>query len=257
MFYDIFFGSIIPLIGTTIGAGFVFFARKNSNLSFVYLNGASAGIMLSASIWSLLLPSLENAENMGKWAILPCVIGFSLGMGFMLLLQKLTLNIEVFALNNDKEKIKRKNLLSFLAVTVHNFPEGMAVGAIFSSAILEKGEIPFSAMALPIGIALQNIPEGAIISLPWYYNGMSKGKAFSLGILSGIVEPVAAIITIILSSCLVSALPYFLSFAAGAMVFVVLTELVCDGEKESDIYRYILSFTLGFCAMMSLDVLLS
>lgn len=246
--------AMIPFWGTVLGSGFVFFAKKGkTDFNSQVLNGISAGVMLGACVWSLLVPSVEKSKALGVWSFLPCVLGFSFGMLFMLVLERLTFSLQ----QNSISKENRKNLMSFLAVTVHNFPEGMAVGAIVCSYLYKQGVIPMSAYALPFGIALQNIPEGAIISLPLHYSGKSKKRAFFGGVISGVVEPVGAFLTVLLSVVFVSLLPFSLSFAAGAMVFVVVTQLALDFYEENCPYKYIISFTLGFSVMTTLDVILS
>lgn len=244
-------GILIPFIGTSFGSGFVFFMKKNMNEKFQkLLIGFAAGVMIAASVWSLILPSVEMAENQNIISWIPATIGLILGIIFLLVINKFAKNIE------KKNNEKKLNMLLF-SVTLHNIPEGMAVGVCFAGFLSGNVGITFiSAMALSIGIAIQNIPEGAIISMPLKIEGVSKPKAFIYGILSGIVEPIAAVITILLINIVVPLLPYLLSFAAGAMIYVVVEELIPEihfGHKSS---LGVIGVTLGFTIMMILDIAL-
>lgn len=244
-------GILIPFIGTSFGSGFVFFIKKNMNEKFQkLLIGFAAGVMIAASVWSLILPSIEMAENQNIISWIPATIGLILGIIFLLVINKFAKNIE------KKNNEKKLNMLLF-SVTLHNIPEGMAVGVCFAGFLSGNvGITLISAMALSIGIAIQNIPEGAIISMPLKIEGVSKPKAFIYGILSGIVEPIAAVITILLINIVVPLLPYLLAFAAGAMIYVVVEELIPEihfGHKSS---LGIIGVTLGFAIMMILDIAL-
>ena len=244
-------GILIPFIGTSFGSGFVFFMKKNMNEKFQkLLIGFAAGVMIAASVWSLIIPSIEMAENQNIISWIPATIGLILGIIFLLVINKFAKNIE------KKNNEKKLNMLLF-SVTLHNIPEGMAVGVCFAGFLSGNVGITFiSAMALSIGIAIQNIPEGAIISMPLKIEGVSKPKAFIYGILSGIVEPIAAVITILLINIVVPLLPYLLSFAAGAMIYVVVEELIPEihfGHKSS---LGVIGVTLGFTIMMILDIAL-
>ena len=244
-------GILIPFIGTSFGSGFVFFMKKNMNEKFPkLLIGFAAGVMIAASVWSLILPSIEMAENQNIISWIPATIGLILGIIFLLVINKFAKNIE------KKNNEKKLNMLLF-SVTLHNIPEGMAVGVCFAGFLSGNvGITLISAMALSIGIAIQNIPEGAIISMPLKIEGVSKPKAFIYGILSGIVEPIAAVITILLINIVVPLLPYLLAFAAGAMIYVVVEELIPEihfGHKSS---LGIIGVTLGFAIMMILDIAL-
>lgn len=244
-------GILIPFIGTSFGSGFVFFMKKNMNEKFQkLLIGFAAGVMIAASVWSLILPSIEMAENQNIISWIPATIGLILGIIFLLVINKFAKNIE------KKNNEKKLNMLLF-SVTLHNIPEGMAVGVCFAGFLSGNvGITLISAMALSIGIAIQNIPEGAIISMPLKIEGVSKPKAFIYGILSGIVEPIAAVITILLINIIVPLLPYLLAFAAGAMIYVVVEELIPEihfGHKSS---LGIIGVTLGFAIMMILDIAL-
>ena len=244
-------GILIPFIGTSFGSGFVLFMKKNMNEKFQkLLIGFAAGVMIAASVWSLILPSIEMAENQNIISWIPATIGLILGIIFLLVINKFAKNIE------KKNNEKKLNMLLF-SVTLHNIPEGMAVGVCFAGFLSGNvGITLISAMALSIGIAIQNIPEGAIISMPLKIEGVSKPKAFIYGILSGIVEPIAAVITILLINIVVPLLPYLLAFAAGAMIYVVVEELIPEihfGHKSS---LGIIGVTLGFAIMMILDIAL-
>ena len=252
-------GLLIPFLGTTLGAACVFFMKKEMNdIVQRALTGFAAGVMVAASIWSLLIPAIEQSEGMGKFAFVPAVIGFWLGVLFLLMLDHVIphLHRNSQEAEGPKSKLQRTTML-VLAVTLHNIPEGMAVGVVFAGYLTGNAQITAAgAMALAIGIAIQNFPEGAIISMPLGSEGMNKGKAFLGGMLSGIVEPIGAVLTILAASLIVPALPYFLSYAAGAMLYVVVEELIpemSEGE-HSDIGT--IFFAVGFSVMMVLDVAL-
>ncbi len=222
------------------------------------LSGFAAGVMVAASIWSLLIPALEQAENMGKWSFVPAAVGFWLGILFLLLLDHLIPHLHRNAQQPEgpHTKLHRTTML-VLAVTLHNIPEGMAVGVVFAGYLSDNVGISLAAaLALSIGIAIQNFPEGAIISMPLRSEGMGKGKSFVYGVLSGVVEPIGALLTILAADLIIPALPYFLSFAAGAMIYVVVEELIPEMSqgKHSDIGTVF--FAVGFTVMMILDVAL-
>ena len=249
----------IPFIGTTLGAAMVFFMKEKiaPKLEKALL-GFASGVMIAASVWSLLIPSIDMMEAQGGIAWVPAVVGFLLGIAFLLLLDTLIPHLH---LNSDKPegvhtKIS-KTLMMLFAITLHNIPEGMAVGVTIAGALAGNAGITITgAFALSLGIAIQNFPEGAIISMPLRSEGMNKGKAFLGGMLSGIVEPIGAVLTILAASLIVPALPYFLSYAAGAMLYVVVEELIpemSEGE-HSDIGT--IFFAVGFSVMMVLDVAL-
>lgn len=252
-------GLLIPFLGTTLGAAMVLVMKKEMGKSLQkLLLGFASGVMLAASVWSLLIPSLEQAAEEGNIAWIPASVGFLLGIGFLLLLDTL-----IPHLHKDAEKAEglpskaSKNTMLLLAVTLHNIPEGMAVGVIFAGFLVGSGNISFStALALSIGIAIQNFPEGAIVSMPFRSGGLSRGKSFLYGTLSGAVEPVAALITILLTGILVPVLPYLLSFAAGAMVYVVVEELIPELQEGGHSNIGIIGVALGFVLMMILDVAL-
>lgn len=254
---EVFKGVMIPFIGTTLGSACVLFLKKNLHyITQRALTGFAAGVMVAASIWSLLLPAIEESQSMGKFSFVPASCGFLLGIFFLLALDKIIPHLHM---NSAKPEGKKSNLkkttMLVLAVTLHNIPEGMAVGVVYAG--IQSTDITLmSAVALSIGIAIQNFPEGAIISMPLKSEGMSKRKAFLYGTLSGIVEPISAIITIALASFILPVLPYLLSFAAGAMIYVVVEELIPEmsGEPHSNIGTVL--FSSGFVLMMILDVAL-
>ncbi|MGN0144242.1 MAG: ZIP family metal transporter [Clostridium sp.] len=258
---DILIGVLIPFAGTTIGSAFVYVMKKEMNkLLNKALLGFASGVMIAASVWSLIIPALDMSENMGKLSFIPATVGISVGILVLLLLDKLVPHLH---LDSDKpEGIKansvKKTTMLILAVVIHNIPEGMAVGIVFAGC-LNQGELITlaGAFALSIGIAIQNIPEGAIISMPLKSQGLSKNRSFVYGSLSGIVEPIGAVLTIMFSSVIIPLMPYLLAFAAGAMIYVVVEELIpeaSDGE-HSDVGT--IGFALGFIIMMILDVALS
>ena len=250
---------LLPFIGTLLGAAMVFLPNRlisSSPIAHKTLLGFASGVMVAASIWSLILPSMEMSVAAGRSEWIPASVGFVLGILFLLLLDTLIPHLHIGANKPEglspKKQWKRTTMLS-VAVTLHNIPEGMAVGVILASAA-DGAAIPMSAAwALAIGIALQNLPEGAILSLPLHAEGMSKKKAFSVGALSGVVEPIASILTIVLISFISPALPYLLAFAAGAMMYVVVEELIPEAQTEPHSNIPTLGFTAGFVLMMILD----
>ena len=245
------YGILIPFLGTSLGSFFVFFLKKNMNEKIQKLIiGFAGGVMISASIWSLILPSVEMAKNQGKISWLPATIGLILGIIFLISVNKIAKKIE------EKNYGKKLNMLIF-SVTLHNIPEGMAVGVCFAGFLAGNTGIGLmEAMLLAIGISIQNIPEGAIISIPLKMEGISKKKAFLYGVLSGAVEPIASVITILLINIIVPLLPYLLSFAAGAMIYVVIEELVPEMHIGKKSQLGIIGITIGFIIMMILDIAL-
>lgn len=252
-------GILIPFIGTTMGAACVLFAKKEMKAGLQRaLTGFAAGVMVAASVWSLILPAIEQAEAMGKWSFVPAVVGVWAGILFLFLLDNI-----VPHLHSDADKAEgpesglKKTTMLVLAVTLHNIPEGMAVGAVYAGYISgDAGITMMSALVLALGIAIQNFPEGAIISMPLRSRGVTRRKAFGYGVISGAVEPIGALLTILAAGFIVPLLPYLLSFAAGAMIYVVVEELIpemAEGKgRESDIGT--LFFAAGFTVMMTLDV---
>ena len=256
---EIFYGIAIPFLGTALGAACVFFMKKAlSDRVQRALTGFAAGVMVAASIWSLLSPAMEQSAALGRLAFLPAVIGFWLGVGFLLLLDVLVPHLHQGADTPEgpKSGFSRTTML-VLAVTLHNIPEGMAVGVVYAGYLTGSAQITaMGALALSLGIAIQNFPEGAIISMPLKAEGMSKGKAFLMGTLSGAVEPLGALFTILAAGLVVPALPYLLSFAAGAMLYVVIEELIPEMSQGQHSNVGTICFALGFTLMMALDVAL-
>ncbi|NTV79761.1 MAG: ZIP family metal transporter [Clostridiales bacterium] len=256
---NILLGILIPFIGTTLGAGCVFFLKEKIKPGVQKaLLGFAAGVMVAASVWSLLIPAINLSEDMGKLSFIPAAVGFAIGIGFLLLMDRLVPHLHI---DTDKpEGVKttlKKNTMLVLAVTLHNIPEGMAVGVTFAGLAVGNPEITVAgAFALAIGIAIQNFPEGAVISLPLKGEGISKKRAFLYGMLSGVVEPVGAGITILLTSFVVPILPYLLSFAAGAMIYVVIEELIPEASEGEHSNIGTIGFAVGFLIMMMLDVAL-
>lgn len=244
-------GILIPFLGTSLGSGFVFFMKKEINKKIQkFIVGFAAGVMIAASIWSLILPSIEMAEKQGTISWLPAVIGILSGVIFLIVINRIAEAYE------RKKNGKKFNMLLF-SVTLHNIPEGMAVGVCFAGFLSgNAGILLLEAIVLSIGIAIQNIPEGAIISMPLKMQEMNKIKAFAYGVLSGIVEPIAAIITIALTNLVVPVLPYLLSFAAGAMIYVVIEELIPEMHEGKKSTLGAIGVTIGFIIMMVLDVVL-
>lgn len=250
---------LIPFLGTTLGSATVFLMGNKINKKIEkFLLGFASGVMIAASIWSLLIPSIDMALEQNKIVWLPAAVGFLLGILFLLILDSLIPHLHL----NDKKpeglksKLKKTTMMVF-AVTLHNIPEGMAVGVTMAGAIIgNMGITVAGAIALSIGIAIQNFPEGAIISMPLKNEGVPKPKAFLYGVLSGIVEPVAAIITILLTSAIVPMLSYFLSFAAGAMIYVVVEELIPESQAGEHSNIGTIGVAIGFVIMMILDVAL-
>ncbi len=252
-------GILIPFLGTTFGAACVFFMKKSlGDLMQRSLAGFAAGVMVAASIWSLLIPAIEQSENMGKFSFLPAFIGFWGGILFLLALDHLIPHLHVGSNQAEGPKTRLgRTTMMVLAVTLHNIPEGMAVGVMYAGFLAGNMQITAtSAFALSLGIAIQNFPEGAIISMPLRAEGESKGKAFLSGVLSGMVEPIGAVLTIIAAQFIIPALPYLLSFAAGAMLYVVVEELIPEMSQGKHSNLGTVFFAVGFSVMMTLDVAL-
>lgn len=249
----------LPFLGTVLGAGGVFFMKGSMNRSLQRsLAGFAGGVMVAASIWSLIIPAMDQSAHMGKLAFLPAFIGVWGGFLFLMLLDKLIPHLHV---NSECPEGTACNLgkstMMVLAVALHNLPEGMAVGVVIAGWLTGNESISFAAaLALSLGIALQNLPEGAIISMPLKSGGMGKGKAFGYGVMSGVIEPIGAIVTILLADFIVPALPYLLSFSAGAMLYVVVEELIPDMAEGEHSHLGVIFFAVGFTLMMVLDVAL-
>ena len=256
---NIIVGLMLPFLGTALGAGMVFLLKDKMDKKLQkLLLGFASGVMIAASVWSLIIPSINMAEEQKVIAWIPASIGFLLGMLFLLVLDSVIphMHLDKEKPEGVKSKLKKTTML-VLAVTLHNIPEGMAVGVVFAGALAGNVGISLAgAFALCIGIAIQNFPEGAIISMPLKTEGVSKTKAFMYGALSGIVEPIAAIITILLANAITPVLPYFLSFAAGAMLYVVVEELIPESQMGEHSNIGTIGVAIGFVIMMILDVAL-
>ena len=256
---NIFLGILTPFVGTTLGAASVFFMKNALGKSMQRaLAGFAAGVMVAASIWSLLIPAIEQAENMGTLSFVPAVVGFWIGILFLLTLDQLIPHLHIGSdqAEGPKSRLGRTTMM-VLAVTLHNIPEGMAVGVMYAGFLAGNAQITAtSALALSLGIAIQNFPEGAIISMPLRAEGESEEKAFLGGVLSGVVEPIGAVLTMIAAQQITLALPYLLSFAAGAMLYVVVEELIPEMSQGQHSNIGTIFFAVGFSLMMILDVAL-
>ncbi|RXZ53425.1 ZIP family metal transporter [Senegalimassilia faecalis] len=253
------YGVLIPFLGTSLGAACVFFMRRQfSDAVQRVLIGFAAGVMVAASVWSLLIPAIEQVAWMGKLAFLPAFVGFWIGILFLLGLDHLIPHLHARSNQTEGPKSRlQKTTMMVLAVTLHNIPEGMAVGVVYAGLLSGTAQITAAgALALSLGIAIQNLPEGAIISMPLRAEGESKGRAFLSGVLSGVVEPIGAVLTILGASLIVPALPYLLSFAAGAMLYVVVEELIPEMSQGKHSNLGTLAFAAGFSIMMALDMAL-
>lgn len=252
-------GLLLPFVGTTLGAACVFFMKGQMKpLVQKMLLGFASGVMVAASVWSLLIPAMDMSEEMGKYAFIPAAAGFLLGILFLLGMDRAVPHLHMGAECSEGPKCSlKKTTMLVLAVTLHNIPEGMAVGVVFAGMLSQNTEITVAgAFALSVGIAIQNFPEGAIISMPLKSEGTGKVKAFLYGMLSGAVEPVAAVITILLAGFITPVLPYLLSFAAGAMLYVVVEELIPEASEGEHSNIGTIGFAAGFVLMMILDVAL-
>ena len=255
---SVWIGILIPFLGTMLGSACVFFMRqKMDGRVQKILLGFASGVMIAASVWSLLIPAIDMSENLGKLSFMPAAVGFLLGIFFLLFLDRTIPHMHLdHQVEGRKSHLQRTTML-ILAVTMHNFPEGMAVGVVFAGALMGNTDVSLAgAVALSLGIAIQNFPEGAIISMPLKSEGVSKTKAFMYGTLSGIVEPIGALLTLLLSQFMIPLLPYLLSFAAGAMAYVVVEELIPEGSQGDHTNIATIGFAIGFVLMMILDVAL-
>lgn len=256
---ELFYGISIPFLGTVLGAACVFFMKKSlGDLVQRALTGFASGVMVAASIWSLLIPAMEQSSQMGKLAFVPAVVGFWIGILFLLLLDRVIPHLHRNSEQAEcpKSQLQRTTMM-LLAVTLHNIPEGMAVGVVYAG--YRSGSVPITAagaLALSLGIAIQNFPEGAIVSMPLRAEGMKKGRAFLGGVLSGVVEPIGAVLTILAAQFVIPILPYLLSFAAGAMLYVVVEELIPEMSEGKHSNIGTIFFAVGFSMMMILDVAL-
>ena len=256
---EAFYGILIPFLGTSLGAACVFFLRKTlSDAVQRALTGFAAGVMVAASVWSLLIPAIAQSAALGRWSFLPAALGFWVGILFLLALDHIIphLHAKSGQAEGPKSRLQRTTMM-VLAVTLHNIPEGMAVGVVYAGYLSGQAQITAAgALALSLGIAIQNFPEGAIISLPLRAEGMKKSKAFLDGVLSGVVEPIGAVLTILAAQHVIPALPYLLSFAAGAMLYVVVEELIPEMSQGTHTNVGTIFFAIGFSLMMVLDVAL-
>ena len=252
-------GLLIPLLGTMLGSAFVFFMKDEMPERIQKtLLGFASGVMVAASVWSLLIPAMEMEKSSGAWAVLPAAVGFFLGIGFLLLLDELTPHLHLGSSSPEgpHSRLSRTAMLA-LAVTIHNLPEGMAVGVVFAGAEQGVGGLSLaSAVAVSLGIAIQNVPEGAIISMPMRAEGNSRWRSFLIGSLSGVVEPVGGLAVVLLASLLTPVLPYMLAFAAGAMFYVVVEELIPEASSGKHSNLSTIGFAAGFVLMMVLDVVM-
>lgn len=259
MVMEAFYGILIPFLGTSLGAACVFFLKKTlSDAVQRALTGFAAGVMVAASVWSLLIPAIAQSAALGRWSFLPAALGFWVGILFLLALDHIIphLHAKSGQAEGPKSRLQRTTMM-VLAVTLHNIPEGMAVGVVYAGYLSGQAQITAAgALALSLGIAIQNFPEGAIISMPLHAEGMGKGRAFADGVLSGIVEPIGAVLTVLAARMIVPALPYLLSFAAGAMLYVVVEELIPEMSQGRHSNIGTICFALGFGLMMVLDVAL-
>ncbi len=256
---EVFYGILIPFLGTALGASCVFFMKKSLNDGIQrMLAGFAAGVMVAASIWSLLIPAMNQSQSMGRLSFIPAAAGFWMGILFLLALDHIIPHLHQNSKNAEGPKVRlKRTTMMVLAVTLHNIPEGMAVGVVYAGYLTGSAEITAAgALALSLGIAIQNFPEGAIVSLPLVAEGMKKSKAFAEGILSGIVEVIGAALTILAARYIVPSLPYLLSFAAGAMLYVVVEELIPEMSQGDHSHSGPIFFALGFSLMMILDVAL-
>ena len=256
---QVFWGILIPFLGTSLGAACVFFMRKALSESIQRaLTGFAAGVMVAASVWSLLIPAIEQSSSMGSWSFVPAAAGFWAGVVFLLALDHIIPHLHRNSKQTEgpRSRLGRTTMM-VLAVTLHNIPEGMAVGVVYAGYLSGNAQITAAgALALSLGIAIQNFPEGAIISMPLRAEGEGKGRAFLGGVLSGVVEPLGAVLTILAARHIVPALPYLLSFAAGAMLYVVVEELIPEMSQGKHSNLGTVFFAVGFSVMMILDVAL-
>ena len=252
-------GLLIPFLGTSLGAACVFFMKKQLSMSIQRaLTGFAGGVMVAASVWSLIIPAIDQSSSKGRLAFLPAFIGFWIGILFLLFLDSVIPHLH---LNAERSEGRKKDLarttMMVLAVTLHNIPEGMAIGVVYAGYLNGSSQISASgALALALGIAIQNFPEGAIVSMPLHAEGKSKTSSFLLGVLSGVVEPIGALLTVVIAALVIPLMPYLLSFAAGAMVYVVVEELIPEMSLGEHSHIGVLFFTMGFTLMMALDVAL-
>ena len=257
MYLQILFGILLPLLGTVLGAACVFFMKNDlGNNARRVISGFAAGVMIAASVWSLLIPAMEyeSSQALGRLAFLPAALGLWCGIVFLLISHRLLSTVDESKLLHKAKRSFGDNTMLVLSVTLHNLPEGMAVGVVYAAYLAHpSGEALGGALALSLGIAIQNFPEGAIISMPLRADGRSRTKAFLCGVASGLVEPIGAFLTLLAISVVLPILPYLLGFAAGAMIYAVISELM-PTLSDPDSPIGVLSFSAGFCVMMMLDI---
>ncbi len=258
MYMQIAEGIMIPFLGTSLGAAMVFFLKNHISSGVQKaLTGFAAGVMVAASFWSLLQPALESSADMGTWAFVPAAVGFLIGVGFLLALDTLTPHMHMDKQHEGPRSSLKRTTKLILAVTLHNIPEGMAVGVVYAGFLAgDAGISAAGALALALGIAIQNFPEGAIVSMPLLAEGMPRVRTFWMGVLSGAVEPAADVITLLAAGLVTPVMHYFLSFAAGAMMYVVVEELIPEMSEGKHSNIGTIAFALGFVVMMILDVTL-
>lgn len=259
MITNVIMGVLIPFVGTAAGSSCVFFSKHQLGKTVQRaLLGFAGGVMIAASLWSLIIPAIERSDQMGRLSFIPAAIGFWIGILFLMMIDHIIPRLLVRTDDTQKNDNKlSRTAMMVLAVTLHNIPEGMAVGAVYAGYLANTANITAkTAFALALGIAIQNFPEGAIISMPLHAENKSRARSFADGVLSGIVEPIAALITIFLADLIVPAMPYMLSFAAGAMIYVVVKELVPEIHEDDNSDIGVILFSIGFTIMMSLDVAL-
>ena len=251
-------GILIPFLGTSLGAAMVFFLKKQISSGVQKaLTGFAAGVMVAASFWSLLQPALESSAHLGTFAFMPAAVGFLIGMGFLLALDMVTPHMHMDRQNEGPRSGFRRTTKLILAVTLHNIPEGMGVGVVYAGYLAgDTGITAAGALVLALGIAIQNFPEGAIVSMPLLAEGMPRRKTFWMGVLSGAVEPAAAVVTLLAAGLVTPVMPYFLAFAAGAMMYVVVEELIPEMSEGKHSNIGTIAFSMGFVVMMILDVTL-
>ncbi len=255
---EVVFSVLIPFLGTVLGSAFIFIFKKMNDSVLQGFTGFAAGVMIAASVWSLIIPAIEVSSDKGTFAVIPALIGIWIGFIFFMILDKVIPHLHSGSEECEGPKCNlNKSIMTSLAVGLHNLPEGIAVGVVIASAQVSNSAVTIGvAIVLAIGIAVQNFPEGAIVSVSLNNSGVSKGKAFGIGVLTGAVEPIGALVTILFAKILNPGLPYLLTFAAGAMLFVVVEELIPDMVKEKHSHIGTIFFAIGFSLMMVLDVLL-
>ena len=255
MNFQVLIGILIPFLGTSLGAGTVFFLKKMNERLSAALGGFAAGVMIAASVWSLLIPAMEWSAELRELSFLPASVGFLIGIAFFLVLDRIIPHLHYDGRREGPDAPLQKNTMLTLAISMHNLPEGMAVGIVYAWLISGSTSVSAaSAFALALGVGIQNFPEGAIISLPLAASGVGRGKAFFRGVASAVVETLGAVLALVLTSVFLPVLPYLLGFAAGAMIYVVVEELIPESSLGGHSNLSTVFFALGFALMMILDV---